>query len=86
MVVHKSLGKADLNKDKAVIGKEVADILFTQERGCWVFCGCLRQIMKWLCLLSFYHGLRVILSEVGILRDMSNREMIWPGYEYQASF
>lgn len=34
------------------------------------FCLCLGKIIKWLCFDPFYHGLRVILSESGVLGDV----------------
>lgn len=48
----------------------------SSKRGCLVSAGCIltsilsglrKKIMKWLCFISFDHGLRLTLSEIGIL-------------------
>ena len=39
-----SIGRADWNKDKAVMGKDAEVIHFSQERGCLVSLGCLMTL------------------------------------------
>lgn len=39
-----SIGRADWNKDKAVMGKEAEVTHFSQERGCLVSLGCLMTL------------------------------------------
>lgn len=69
------MGRGDQKEDKVVIGKEAAVTCLAEKDGVWyllsgsvaLFFPYLSQIMKWPCFVSFRHGLRVTLSENGIL-------------------